>query len=288
MTTSAPIFTTLIDAPQLAALLAAGSPCIVLDASFDLADTAAGERRYADAHIAGSRYVHLDRDLSTTKTGSNGRHPLPQRADFARTASALGIGPGTQVVALDAQGGMYAARLWWMLKWLGHEAVAVLDGGLAAWQAAGFATASGAAPERNEMAAPYPERPSLVGTVDADAVEQRAPALAVLDARAPDRFRGENESLDPVGGHIPGALNRFFRLNLDPEGRFKLAATLRSEFESALGGRRAEDVIHSCGSGVTACHNLLAMTHAGLAGSLLYPGSWSEWSSDPARAVSRG
>jgi len=182
---------------------------------------------------------------------------------------------------------MYAARLWWMLKWLGHDAVAVLDGGLATWQAAGFATASGPAPARNDTATPYPDRPSLVGTVDADAVAHRASGQAVLDARAPDRFRGENETLDPVGGHIPGALNRFFRLNLEADGRFKPAATLRSEFAAALGGRRAEDLIHSCGSGVTACHNLLAMTHAGLAGSVLYPGSWSEWSSDPARAVSR-
>ena len=287
MTTSAPIFTTLVDAPQLAALLAGDSPPVVLDASFDLADTSAGERRYADAHIAASRYVHLDHDLSTAKTGRNGRHPLPDRATFARTVASLGIGPGTQVVVLDAQGGMYAARLWWMLKWLGHDAVAVLDGGLAAWQAAGFATVAGASPARNAMAAPYPDRPSLVVTVDADAVAQRASGQAVLDARAPDRFRGENETLDPVGGHIPGALNRFFRLNLEADGRFKPVAALRNEFDAALGGRHAEDVIHSCGSGVTACHNLLAMTHAGLAGSLLYPGSWSEWSADPARAVSR-
>lgn len=287
MTNSAPIFTILIDAPQLAVLLAGNSPPVVLDASFDLADTNAGERRFAEAHIAGSRYVHLDRDLSTAKTGTNGRHPLPDRAAFARTVAALGIGEDTQVVTLDAQGGFYAARLWWMLKWLGHDAVAVLDGGLAAWQAAGFATASGSAPARGDMAAPYPDRPSLVGMVDADAVAKRSAGQAVLDARAPDRFRGENETLDPVGGHIPGAFNRFFRLNLEADGRFKPAATIRGEFEATLGGCRPEDVIHSCGSGVTACHNLLAMTHAGLAGSLLYPGSWSEWSSDPARAVSR-
>ena len=285
--TTAQAFTTLIDAPQLAGLLAGSSNSVVLDASFDLADTAAGERRYADAHIAASRYVHLDRDLSTAKTGTNGRHPLPERAAFARTVAALGIGENTQVVALDAQGGMYAARLWWMLKWLGHDAAAVLDGGLAAWQAAGFTTANGPAPARYDMAAPYLDRPSLVAMLDADAVARRASGQAVLDARAPDRFRGENETLDPVGGHIPDALNRFFRLNLEADGRFKPAATLRVEFEAVLGGRGAKDVIHSCGSGVTACHNLLAMTHAGLAGSVLYPGSWSEWSSDPARAVSR-
>ena len=276
----------LVSTTQLAERLAGGAAPLVLDASFDLADPAAGERRFVAEHVAGSHYVHLDRDLCGPKTGNNGRHPLPDRADFARTAGRLGIGPDTDVVALDAQGGMYAARLWWMLRWLGHERVSVLDGGLAAWRTAGAALSSGAVPAAAPLP-PYPERPRQVETVGAPGVAGRAPAMAVLDARSPDRFRGENETLDPVGGHIPGALNRFFKNNLAEDGRFKPAETLRAEFGAVLGGRAPAEVIHSCGSGVTACHNLLAMAHAGLDGALLYPGSWSEWSSDPARPIER-
>ncbi|MEO6362340.1 MAG: sulfurtransferase [Caldimonas sp.] len=279
-------FTTLISVAELAHLLAGAQPPVVLDAGFDLGDIAAGEKRFAQAHITGANYVHLDRDLCAARTGANGRHPLPDRDAFRSTIGRLGIGPETQVVALDGQGGMYAARLWWMLRWLGHDAVAVLDGGMAAWQAAGGATAAEVVPAPPR--GPYPERPSLVASVDAAGVAQRPPQSIVLDARSGERFRGESEPIDPVAGRIPGAVNRFHKANLDAAGRFKPPAVLRDEFRALFGGRAAGEVIHSCGSGVTACHNLLAMTHAGLDGSRLFPGSWSEWSADPARPIARG
>ena len=279
-------FTTLIGPTDLAGWRTSGAPLVVIDVSFDLGDTASGERRYLQSHIPGSHYLHLDRDLSAAKTDRNGRHPLPTRADFARTVGRLGVAPATQVVCVDAHGGVYAARLWWMLRWLGHAEVAVLDGGLQAWQSHGGALAAEPSPIPNGP--PYPDRASLAPTVDADGVAARAPRTAVLDARAGERFRGEVEPIDAVAGHIPGALNRFHKSNLDDSGAFKTAAVLRAEFGAALGDRQPGEVIHSCGSGVTACHNLLAMEHAGLAGSLLYPGSWSEWSSDPARAIAKG
>lgn len=278
--------TTVVSAAELAGLLADDQQPVVLDASFDLADTGAGERRFGELHVAGSLYVHLDRDLCAPKTGGNGRHPLPARAAFARTVGGLGIGPDSRVVVLDAQGGPYAARLWWMLRWLGHAHVAVLDGGLAAWRDSGGAV--DAVPVTPVAREPYPERPSLVATVDAAAVLRRPADTVVLDARSPERFRGDAEPIDPVAGRIPGAMNRFHRANLDAAGRFKPAEALRSEFEALLAGRPPAAVIHSCGSGVTACHNLLAMEHAGLAGSVLYPGSWSEWSADPTRPVALG
>jgi len=281
-------FTTLISASELAALISSAPKPVVIDTSFDLADTDAGEKRFRASHLPGSHYLHLDRDLSATKTGRNGRHPLPDRADFARTVAGLGIGVETQVVALDGQGGVYAARLWWMLRWLGHRNVAVLDGGVQAWQRAGGALMDQPSPAPAPTPAPYPDRPSLSPTVDAEAVAARAPRRAVLDARSGERFRGEVEPIDPVAGHIPGAHNRFHRENLAEGGVFKAPERLRDEFRAVLGDRAPDEVIHSCGSGVTACHNLLAMEHAGLAGSLLYPSSWSEWSADPARAIARG
>ena len=279
---------TLVDAVSLVAMLAADphDRPVVVDTRFDLADTELGERQYREGHVPGSFYLHLDRDLSQAKTGRNGRHPLPSRATFAGTVGALGIAPGTQVVALDAHGGVYAARLWWMLRWLGHDAVAILDGGLAAWQRAGGTLTD--AVTSMPGGAPYPERSSSMPTIDADGVAARAPRRAVVDARAGERFRGEVEPIDAVAGHIPGALNRFHRGNLDDVGAFKSPTQLRDEFAALLGGRAPGDVIHSCGSGVTACHNLFAMEHAGLAGSFLYPGSWSEWSSDPSRPIAQG
>ncbi|MDQ6628090.1 MAG: sulfurtransferase [Pseudomonadota bacterium] len=279
-------FETLIGAESLESLLASDSPALVLDASFDLGDPSAGERSFDEAHVPGSVYVHLDRDLCAAKTGRNGRHPLPERGVFARTAGRLGITPRTQVVTLDRQGGMYAARLWWMLRWLGHSQVAVLDGGLAAWTAGGGRLSSDRAEPVD--AGPYPERPSIAGSVDAAMLAASLDRIALLDARSAERFRGDREPIDPVAGHIPGALNRFHAANLAPGGRFKPAAELRDEFVAALGPRSATDVVHSCGSGVTACHNLLAMEHAGLHGSRLYPGSWSEWSADPSRPIARG
>ncbi|MBL8308668.1 MAG: sulfurtransferase [Rubrivivax sp.] len=277
-------FTTLVTVAELQSLQAAGAPLVLLDCGFDLADPAAGERAYAAGHVAGARYAHLDRDLSGPKQPGRGRHPLPARETLAATAGAWGVAAGVQVVTYDAQGGPYAARAWWLLRWLGHEAVAVLDGSAAAWQAAGGAwvTDRPAASGR----APYPAVAPAMPTLQADALQARLGQVRLFDARSAERFRGEVEPLDPVAGHIPGATLRFFKDNLAADGRFKPAAQLRAEF-TALGGGDAE-VVHQCGSGVTACHNLLAMAHAGLGTTTLYPGSWSEWCSDPSRPVARG
>lgn len=285
-----PAFTTLISADSLRALLACDAPSVVIDTSFDLGDVAAGEHSWREAHLPGSLYLHLDRDLCGAKTGPDGvfrgRHPLPERADFARTLGRCGITPATQVVAVDRQGGMYAARLWWMLRWMGHAAVAVLDGGVPAWTAPGGAVVADAGTPGK--APPYPDRPSLAIAVAADGLAAQLGRIRLVDARAAERFRGEVEPLDAAAGHIPGALNRFFKDNLDVDGRFKPADRLRAEFDALLGLRGAQAVVHQCGSGVTACHNLLAMEHVGLPGSALYPGSWSEWSADPARPIAQG
>ncbi len=282
-------YTTLISAPELQALLGAARPLLLLDLSFDLADTAAGERAYVQGHLPGAHYLHLDRDLSGPKAAEGqvftGRHPLPEPAAFARRLADLGLEPGMQVVAYDGQAGMYAARLWWMLRWLGHEAVAVLDGGLAAWQAAGGSLSTDVPPIR---AGRFQASACIAPSIDADALQAALGRVRLLDARAGERFRGEVEPLDKQAGHIPGALNRFFKDNLQPDGRFKPGDALRAEFEALLPPFAASEVVHQCGSGVTACHNLLAMEHAGLRGSRLYPGSWSEWSADPRRPVAQG
>jgi thiosulfate/3-mercaptopyruvate sulfurtransferase len=289
---NSPLLTPLVDAATLRALLDGATPPVLLDCSFDLADTSLGERQYREAHLPGAQHVHLDDDLSGSKTGPDGRfrgrHPLPTREAFAATASALGIGPDTPVVVYDRQGSAYAVRAWWLLRWLGHDAVAVLDGGLDAWRAAGGVVASGEPPARRRDAAPYPTRAPAMPTLDADAVVAQLGRAPLIDARAPERFRGEVEPFDAKAGHIPGARNRWFKDNLGADGRFKPAATLRAEFDALLGGAAPEVVTHQCGSGVNACHNLLAMEAAGLRGSRLYAGSWSEWSSDPARPVAVG
>jgi len=290
--------TTLISAAELAGCL--NSPELrVFDVRHDLMDHAAGRRAYEQGHIPGARYLDHETELAAPRTGKNGRHPLPTREALAALFTAHGVGPDTLVVAYDASGGMYAAHLWWMLRWLGHERVAVLDGGWQAWNAAGLPTSTEGVPpvDATGVAGAYAEQTenaSLLGqplmeTVDADAVLANiaAPAFTVVDARAANRYRGEVEPMDPVAGHIPGALNRPNGENLQADGRFKDAAQLRAEFAVLLGERDPAAIVHQCGSGITACHNLLAMEVAGLAGSRLYPGSWSEWCSDPSRPVAR-
>jgi thiosulfate/3-mercaptopyruvate sulfurtransferase len=281
-------YDTLISAEQLVHELASGHPPVVLDCSFELTDLEAGRKAYAQGHLPGACYLHLEHVLSAQKTGRNGRHPLPTREAFAAAMAALGLDDDTQVVAYDNAGGMYAARLWWMLRWAGHEAVALLDGGMSAWKAAGRPLATEVPAPR--AAGGFSLRPSLVRTVDYAGIQANIASHAsqVLDARAPDRFRGENETMDPVGGHIPGARNRLFKDNLDADGRFKPAARLRQEFDAITDGRPAAEIISQCGSGVTACHNLLAMEIAGLKGAALYPGSWSEYCAQPGASIATG
>lgn len=280
--------TTLISASALAQALRAPHPPVVLDCSSELGNADAGVRAYEAGHIPGAHHVHMHHTLSGPRTGDNGRNPLPDPLLFMQAMSALGIGTDTPVVAYDNGGGVYAARLWWTLRWIGHEAVAVLDGGIGAWTAAGLPLTTEAPPRPTP--APLKARPSREKTVSYEQLRANidAPRWLVLDARAPDRFRGENETVDPVGGHIPGARNRLFRDNLQADGRFKPAAQLRAEFEALLDGRSPEAIVNQCGSGVSACHNLLAMAVAGLGGAALYPGSWSEWCSRPGAPIATG
>ena len=283
------MFTTLIQAPELRALLDTGPPVLVMDCSFDLTKPDAGRQQFEAAHVPGAVYVHLDTDLSDkTRPASEGRHPLPSPAVFAARMAALGVGHHTQVVVMDRQGINFCGRLWWMLRWCGHEAVAVLDGGLQAWMAAGGALQGGPAAAR--APGDFSARPPLTTALDTAAVATRLRQgdLTVIDARAAPRFRGEVEPLDPVAGHIPGALNRPFTENLQADGRFKPAGVLRAEFERLLGGRDAAQVVHQCGSGVSAVPNLLAMEVAGLGRAALYPGSWSAWCNTEGMPCARG
>jgi len=283
-------YTTLISADTLAQRLAeAPGATLVFDCRFDLTAPDAGAEAYAVAHVNGARYIHLDHDLSGKKTGSNGRHPLPDRATLARKLAEFGLNQGMQVVAYDAQGSIYAARLWWLLRWLGHDAVAVLDGGLQAWVAAGRAVVVDPVVVKRAPGN-FVAGKALTTTVSVSEVEHNLQTHAelVIDARAPDRYRGENETLDPRGGHIPGAVNRFFKDNLTADGRFKPAHTLRDEFAAIIGQVPVQSVVLQCGSGVTACHNALALELAGLQGAALYGGSWSEWSADPSRPIATG
>ena len=249
---------------------------VVFDCRFSLADTEAGRRAYATGHVPGARYAHLDEHLSGPVGATTGRHPLPDPARLADWLGASGVGNDTDVVVYDDVGGAFAVRLWWLLRWLGHHRAALLDGGLAAWQAAGGALST-------EAPQPVPARltarpdDGLWITTDALAAALPAGTVLVIDARAPERYRGEVEPIDPVAGHIPGAINLPFSGNLGPDGCFLPPVELRRRFETALGGTPAARVAHSCGSGVNACHNLLAMELAGLTGSRLYAGSWSEW-----------
>lgn len=280
----APPVAPLVSAADLASHLG-DAAWVAVDCRHDLAKPDAGEAAYAAGHLPGAVFAHLDRDLSGPMTGRNGRHPLPDTATLAARLGCLGIGPDTMVVAYDDGPSMFAARLWWLLRWLGHERVAVLDGGLAAWKAEGHPLET-ARPQPAAKVLPWKAALDVVSAGEVlENIERRG--FQLVDARAPDRFRGENETLDPVGGHIPGAVNRFFRDNLGSDGRFKPTAQLRDEWLALLGARSPGAVVHQCGSGVTACHNLLAMEVAGLSGSRLYAGSWSEWVSDPARPVAR-
>lgn len=280
----APPVAPLVSAADLASHLG-DAAWVAVDCRHDLAKLDAGEAAYAAGHLPGAVFAHLDRDLSGPMTGRNGRHPLPDAATLAARLGCLGIGLDTMVVAYDDGPGMFAARLWWLLRWVGHGAVAVLDGGLAAWQAQGLPLVTPVAPR---PAGNLTEQASLTRTVTVQDVIANldTQALQVLDARAPDRYRGENETIDPVGGHIPGAKNRFFKDNLQADGRFKSAEELRRDFSPLFDAPQA--AVMQCGSGVTACHNLLALEVAGLPGAALYPGSWSEWCADPARPVATG
>jgi thiosulfate/3-mercaptopyruvate sulfurtransferase len=282
-------FDTLISAPELAELMSRPDAAVIVDCRFDLMDPQAGQRAYQQAHIPDAHYLHLEKDLSGAVTGRNGRHPLPGRDAFAARMAALGVDDDTQIVAYDSAGGMYAARLWWLMRWIGHRAVAVLDGGLEAWTAADFPMTDrpAAAPHRIGS---LRVRETLVRTVSHQEVRDNLATRArlVVDARAPDRFRGENETIDPVGGHIPGARNHLFRDNLGARGHFRTPEELRAAYATVLGGYRPDQTISQCGSGVTACHNLLAMEIAGLPGAALYPGSWSEWCAQPGAPIATG
>jgi thiosulfate/3-mercaptopyruvate sulfurtransferase len=295
------MFTTLISVEQLQALKASGAPLMVFDCSFDLMNPAAGEEQYRKAHIPGALYAHLDAALSdkgsidtdgkrhaAADAASGGRHPLPSREKFAIWLSSVGFSNDMQAVVYDRQGANYCGRLWWMLKWAGHDAVAVLDGGIQAWQAAGGAVSAETepAPFQSNFVLGEPAR-RLVDADDITAALGRA-GQTVIDARANPRFKGDVEPLDPVAGHIPGALNRPFALNIGSDGKFKPAAELKAEFQNLLGGRDPAGVVHQCGSGVSAVPNLLAMEIAGLGPTALYAGSWSDWCSDPARPVAKG
>ena len=297
------MYNTLISVEQLQTLRDSGLPYTVFDCSFLLTDPNAGEAMYQEAHILGAVYANLDKHMSAAKyaatgkpapgtSASGGRHPLPTRETFAAWLGSVGFDNTQQAVVYDRQGANYCGRLWWMLKWAGHERVAVLDGGLQAWQAAGGAMESG--PQAERPASNYALAPEKTTLVTIDSVASHVGKSAgpggqtIIDARATPRFRGEVEPLDPVAGHIPGALNRPFNLNIGPDGRFRPAAELRAEFDALLGGRAPETVVHHCGSGVSAVPNIIAMEIAGLGRTALFAGSWSEWCSDPSLPVAQG
>ena len=287
------MYTTLISVAQLQTLMASDQPVMVFDCSCDLMQPALGDAQYAQDHIAGAVRADLDRHLSAKgapDAASGGRHPLPSREAFAAWLGSLGFTPDTQAVVYDRQGVNYSGRLWWMLKWLGHEAVAVLDGGWQAWQAAGGQIEHGVATKPLTSAQNYPLAQSLTALTATETVAKQLgrPTQTIIDARGAPRFRGEVEPIDPVAGHIPGALNRPFALNLDANGFFKPAQQLRAEFDALLAGRDPATVVHHCGSGVSAVPNVIAMEIAGLGRAALYAGSWSEWCSDPSRPVAQG
>lgn len=284
--------TTLVSAAELAA----HPDWRVFDCSHDLMNPDAGPQAYAQAHIPGAIHAHVDTVLAgpkiSTPDGNNGRHPLPDPAQFVAWLGAQGLRAHDQVVVYDRSGGMFAVRLWWMLRWVGHRAVAVLDGGLPQWLAAGYPVESGAQPAANYAPTQFDAQIDDSLWVSTEFVAQQTRlaggSCVVVDARAPERYAGLVEPLDPVAGHIPGALNRPFQANLQADGRFKPAEQLRDDYLALLGDTPGQQVIAQCGSGVTGCHDMLAMEVAGITGVRLYVGSWSAWCSNPARPVATG
>jgi thiosulfate/3-mercaptopyruvate sulfurtransferase len=279
------MFSTLISAEELASHLD-DSDWLVVDCRFELGKPAAGEAAYAASHIPGAVYAHLDRDLASAITNTSGRHPLPSPQQFADTLGSWGMTPQTQVIAYDADNGAYAARLWWLLRWVGHAKVAVLNGGFKAWNAAGKPVSTEVPQRTRTRVEVHPDRSAWL---DAQQVMSKLedPQWRLLDARAPERYAGIIEPIDPVAGHVPGARNHPFALNLAPSGEFLPAEELRARFEKSQDGADDSHTIVMCGSGVTACNLLLAMEAAGKPGGKLYAGSWSEWIRDPARPVER-
>ena len=283
-------YTHLISVDELKALHASDAPLLVFDCSSELGNPDKADAMFAEKHIAGAVQAHLERDLSAHDPANDvngGRHPLPKRELFAQTLQALGFDNAMQAVVYDRNGANYCGRLWWMLKWAGHDAVAVLDGGLQAWEAAG-AIESGPPPRRAR--GQFSLKPALRRLVHTDEVLQQLgrPTQTLIDARGAARYRGETETLDPVAGHIPGALNRPFTDNLGADGRFKPREQLQAEFDALLAGRDAVGVVHHCGSGVSAVPNVLAMELAGYPPAALYGGSWSEWSRTPGLPMAQG
>jgi thiosulfate/3-mercaptopyruvate sulfurtransferase len=279
-------FTTLIDANTLLRQLSRDD-LVVFDCRFDLGNVQWGEAGYASAHLPGALYLHLDRDLSGPITPGSGRHPLPDAVKLANRLGKLGVGGDSQVIAYDQGNGAHAARLWWLARWIGIRHVAVLDGGFAAWREAGLPLETAVREPQPQDLAVELDPNAWVSTAAVDELRRR-PGNLLIDARGAERFAGQHETIDPVAGHVPGARNRPFTGNLDGNGRFLPAAELRRRFDTLLGSLPAIQVISMCGSGVTACHNLLALEHAGLMGARLYAGSWSEWIRDPRRPVATG
>jgi thiosulfate/3-mercaptopyruvate sulfurtransferase len=275
-------YTTLIGVSDLAKHLD-DPDLVVFDCRHELANPGFGPKAYTDSHLPHARFAHLDRDLAAPLTGRNGRHPLPDPAAFMLWLGRMGVSNDKQVIGYDSAGGVYGSRLWWMLRWVGHRRVAVLDGGWQAWTGAGLPVTAELPSIKASVFKGRLDK-SWVGTDDV-ARHLGSPDMVLIDARSNDRYHGQNETIDPVAGHIPGALNRFFKDNLDARGFFKKPDELRAAFLPLIGKAKAENVVHQCGSGVSACHNLLAMEIAGLKGSRLYPGSWSEWIADPAHPI---
>ncbi len=259
----------------------------IVDCRFDLQDKSAGERAYQEAHIPGAIYAHLERDLSAPLSGTNGRHPLPSAYEMAARFSQWGIDARTQVVAYDSRGGGFAARLWWSLRYLGHYSVAILEGGFPAWERDGLPTRNGTE-KRGSVQFVATVRPEMRIDVNELQADLDSYAERLIDSRAPERYRGEEEPLDPIAGHVPGALNRFWASNLDENDRLIPENILREGFTNLIGDKRSSDFVVYCGSGVTGCFNLLVMEHLGLRGAQLFPGSWSEWCADPERPVAVG